>query len=592
MSTRRLLVIAFMACISAVSLLAVPAKPGTFRYVQPDGSVIELILHGDEFCHWLTDASGRLVEKDVAGYYRESSRDISAMRTEGLRRRQLSISKRSKYDPNMTHGERHILVVLVNFTDVKFSVNDPQTAFTNLLNEKGYSANGGTGSVRDFYVDNSDGQFLPIFDVYGPVDLDYDMEYYGGNTSGGNDSRPEIALFHACKKLDESVDFSQYDSDNDGFVDMALFYYAGYNEAEHGPEDSIWPHQWNLQLSSDKTARTTKFDGVKLANYFCTSELKGSSGKKMCGIGTTTHEFAHSLGLPDFYDTDYSTNGQAGGLYSFSLMDSGSYNNDGRTPPYFGVVERAMLGWTEDPGYIYETRQYTLPSVTSNAGFRIATNNSGETFVLECRDGQNWDKYIPEGLLIYHQDMSQNEIKGSSFTATAADLWEYWESYNYINGNGSHPCFYLIPSANPKSLNYNGPEDAIIFPGRYNVTEYVPIDWNKEEALATISDIAYSGGVVTFNAVSKINSDPAQPLELYQMGYASVVGDNGELNLVLPEEAEYSSITWYVDGESFASGTEPVVPSLGDTEIHTLEIRIEYADGRREIIETALRRDA
>lgn len=576
------------ASLFSLALMAVPAKPGSFHYVQPDGSVIELILQGDEYCHWMTDVSGHLMEQDVAGYYRRSDRDISAMREEGLRRRRMSATSSLRaYNPEMSKGERRILVVLVNFKDVKFTINDPATAFHNLLNQEGYSANGGTGSVKDYYVENSGGQFVPIFDVYGPVDLDNDMEYYGGNDTNGNDKRPEVALYHACKILDDTVDFSQYDSNGDELVDMILFYYAGYNEAERGPADSIWPHQYSVQHSSDKAAKTTKFDGVKLGNYFCTSEYKGNSGKNMCGIGSTCHEFAHSIGLPDFYDTDYGTNGEAGGLYEFSLMCSGCYNNDGRTPPYLGIVERAMLGWAEEPGYIYETRQFFLPSVANNVGLKIATTTSGETFYLECRDGQGWDSYIPAGMLVYHQDMSDHEVKLPRYTVTAKELWENWNSYNYINGNGSHPCFYIVPASDQSSLYYFGGKDRMVFPGKDNVTAYVPKDWNKEEGLATISDIAYSGGVVSFNAVSKINSDPAVRPELHQMGYAWISSEDGVLTLMLPEEAEVNSATWYVDGESYATGIDPLTPDFGQGSTHSIEVEIVYADGHVDVVECA-----
>ena len=502
MMSRRIFSAIAAFTLACTALYAIPARPGKFIHTQPDGTTIEIELHGDEFAHWATDNSGRIVELGDDGFYRPSSTDMSTIRRRRAQasRRSFNAQKRASYDYAMTHGSRHILVVLVEFSDKSFSVSSPKQAFTDLLNQRGYSGNGGTGSVWDFYNDNSGGQFDPIFDVYGPVKLDNNMAYYGGNDSNGNDQRPEVALYHACLKLDSQVDFSVYDSDGDGYVDMTLFYYAGYNEAEGGPKNSIWPHQWNLQYSGNSAARNATFDGKKLDAYFCTSELKGASGTNMCGVGTTCHEFAHSLGLPDFYDTDYEDNGSAGGLYYFSTMCSGSYNNDGRTPPFFNAEERIMLGWMEEsamreltPGLV------TIQSVDKNVAYKSYTATEGEYFVYECRGKVSpWDAPLPGGLLVYHADKSTTHYVGG---VSAYNHWANWTSYNAINAYGSHPCFYIIPSVRQTSLNYNSsyPND-YMFPGTSSISTYIPIDWDGNETGVTISGISYSNSVVSLQA--------------------------------------------------------------------------------------------
>ena len=397
-----------------------------------------------------------------------------------------SFSQRTHNDNVLTHGTRHIPVFLVQFKDLSFTVENPAEAFAALLNERGYSADGGTGSVQDFYYDNSKGHFTPVFDVFGPVTLSRNMAYY--------DSRAGEALIEAAKQLDESVDFSIYDADNDGYVDMSLFYYAGYNEAEGGPTDSIWPHQG--YVSSEDT-----LDGLHLGTYFCTSELKGSEGSNMCGIGTTCHEFGHSLGLPDFYDTDYEANGQCTALSAFSTMCSGSYNNKGRTPPYFNAEERLCLGWMMDDD-IPEIPEGELSfgSVKDDIAYRSASSAEGEYFLYECRDGSGWDAYIPKGLLVYHVDKSPLHYVGG---LTARQQWTDWQYHNTINAYGSHPCFYVVPAASQKSLNYSGSLSDFVFPGNHRVTTYSPVDWSGEETGLSLSGIAYSQGdaTVSFSAV-------------------------------------------------------------------------------------------
>lgn len=586
-----------LAVLISLEAVAIPAKPGAFKYIQPDGSVIMLERHGDEFFHWTTLAgTDRVVVCGEDGFWKEGSLDMNAMQAASEKRKaaniyRRSIAPRTHTDNVMTHGERHIPVFLINFSDKAFVTDSPVEKFSNLLNQKGYSYNGGTGSVQDFYVDNSNGAFTPVFDVYGPVTLDNKMAYYGKNNSQqGDDDKPEEALYHACQKLDDEIDFSRYDYDNDGYVDMCLFYYAGYNEAEGGPGNAIWPHSWNIQYNYNLRNKT--FDGKRLSQYFCTSELKNNWGSTMCSIGPTCHEFGHSLGLPDFYDTNYETNGEAGGLYSFSTMCAGAYNNDSNTPPYFNAEERVYLGWMipEDIPELSPGLNEISP-VQGDIAYRTSTDTEGEYFIYECRNGEGWDAPLPSGLLIYHADKSTVRQVGGH---TPYDHWNDWDYYNAINAYGSHPCFYIIPSANPTSLNYTGYPERIIFPGKNNVTSYTPIDWNKKETGVVISDIVYSDGKVSL-FVTKDGDDPGEPQEaktLADFGHDCIAdpgfgtyaaGDAFALEVLLAEGHEASSVSWSVDGESVTSGT--VTLSAGD---HLIRADVALTDGTRKTLKLAV----
>ena len=505
----RVFLSALAASLISLAAYAIPAKPGAFNYTQPDGSIIRLELHGDEFFSWTTLAgTSQAVELDANGYWRPTT-ITPGQRQEALRRRNQvnsqRISRRSHANDLMTHGERHIPVLLVAFQDQDFSIDNPQEQFIALLNQSGYSENGGTGSVQDFYLENSHGQFKPIFDVYGPVTLQHEMKYYGEpvrNSQGKiieNDIQPELALYEAALLLDDSIDFSQYDVNNDGYVDMTLFYFAGYNQAEGAHQNTIWPHQWNLQGSSSAEARNARFDGKALNRYFCTSELRGNEGVNMCGIGTTCHEFGHSLGLPDFYDTDYEDNGYAGGLYGFSTMDSGSYNNNGRTPPYFNAEERIMLGWMEEEDLkVLPPGATVIPSITGNVAYMSKTDTSGEYFIYEYRDKTGWDRPLPEGLLVYHADKSTTRSVGG---ISPYDHWDHWSWYNKINAYGDHPCFYIVPADDQKNLAYSGKGRNMVFPGDKNITTFTPIDWEESFTGLTLNNITlFPGEGVSVNA--------------------------------------------------------------------------------------------
>ena len=489
--------------LSAFTAVAGPAYPGLITVTQPDGSTIRIKLHGDEYGHWATDEAGNFLEQDADGFWRVSSTftlsSLGKLQEEAAARRAAANEMRKASSNSANFGSPRIPVILVGFSDKAFSKTAAQ--FNAMLNTEGYSENNAIGSVLDYYKENSFGQFKPQFEVLGPVTLDSNMAYYGGNTSsqGGSDKLPEMALVHAAQKLDSTVDFSRYDNDGDGTVEFVIFYYAGFDEAQGTSTNAIWSHAWYLSSSSNaRNSRT--FDGVKLDRYFCTSELKGASGTTMCSIGTTCHEFAHTLGLPDFYDADYSTNGSAANMYNFDLMANGSYNVNSTTPPYFNAEELTEIGWLSAIPELSSTGSASLsavnyPGATKYSAYKTKTSVNNEYFVYECRGGQRWDAGIPTGLLVYHVDKSTNRVSGS---VTAASTW----SSNSVNNYSAHPCCYVVPAASPKQTTvYSG--SAFLF-GSGSFKSYNPIAWNGSTTGFTLNNITYNSinRAVTFTVTN------------------------------------------------------------------------------------------
>ena len=467
-------------------MLANPAYPGKIPYRQPDGSIVYVRQVGDEWYHYAVDERGRVVEKGADGFLVEAEKPSYSEYVEAQVRRSRALAPARAWTPrtDMTMGERHIPVFLIEFQDKKFIEADPLAAFSNLLNQQGYSYNGATGSVRDYYYENSHGQFTPVFDLYGPYLASGNVADYGGDNYATGAAN---LLFSACRYYDEQIDFSQYDANNDGYVDMMLFYFAGYNQADGGRtynKETIWPHQSHVQYYVSE-ARTTYFDGKRLDRYFCTSEFQGYTGSIRCGIGTTCHEFGHSLGLPDFYDTDYDDNGESGGLYNYSLMCSGSRLNNENTPPRMNTEELRLLGWLDSaPPAITETGSYTLHSVGEYEAYLLPASAEGEYFLLEARVKSGWDAYLPSaGLVVSHVDKSPSHsltfVRNSyTYTRTAQYLWDSWETFNAINLLGSHPLFYIMPAPDPYDLDYSNSMANLPFPGASNTRSLLPTDWD------------------------------------------------------------------------------------------------------------------
>lgn len=396
-------------------------------------------------------------------------------------------------------GSPHIFTVLVEFRNVRFSTEAPERHFTDLLN----------GQVSPYFAENSRGRFSPVFDVYGPVLLDTPMSEFGGDVlvSGERirDKAPEKALYQACLLLDDAVDFSRYDADGDGIMDLVLFCYAGYDQAAGGPSDAIWSHHQDIRNSEHEQIREARLDGVMLGYYFCTAELRGSEGTLPIGIGSTVHEMGHALGLPDFYDTNGGESGTAGGLYQFSPMCRGLYNDGGDTPPYMTAIERLLLGWM-DEGELIELREgwMSLDPIQEGVAAISRTETEGEFFLYEYRSGTRWDAPLSPGLLVYHVDRSGREVDG----IPAMDLWAQWRSTNRLNASGKHPCCYVVPPMAPQDFNYapSANPATLVFPGVGLVHAYAPKDWENAPIGIQLTLIEHDSGAARFLVLEREGS--------------------------------------------------------------------------------------
>lgn len=367
-----------------------------------------------------------------------------------------------KWDEKLVNGTRHIPTILVQFSDVKFTVSNPAQSFNDLLNKKGYSDNDATGSAQDYWVENSGGKFTPIFDVLGPVTLEKASTYYGaGSTS---QEKTDECLLEAARLLDASVDFSQYDYNNDGYIDPVVVIFAGHGQDAKvgGGQDKIKPHQDAVSANAGNRV----FDNKTMFIYCVSPELSTTStdASRMAGIGIICHEFGHTLGLSDYPK-----------FQSFALMAFGCDNNYEATPPYLTVVERDQLrwlNWKDIP--VLKAGQTTIASVKDGTAFRSNTNQYGEFFLYEYRSGIGWDAAIPSGLLVYHIDRS-------------------------VAMNSEHPLECLVPAADQSNWNHQGLLADYLYPGTKNVTSFNPVDWTGNPTMYQLSNIHKSGDAIVFN---------------------------------------------------------------------------------------------
>lgn len=400
--------IGLIVLLSAIvgSVWAVPARRGGLVVTQPDGSELTVYQHGDEHFHWLTNTQGEWLSMDTDGYYRVTE----ALTDEQIEAKRQAAPRRAEYQATPLNIATRGLIILVNFKDATFTTS--KSEMDSMLTGKNYTRNytykyygrnytvESKGSAWKYFYDSSNGQYDPQFDVVGPVTVSQNMAYYGGNIGGG-DKNPEAMIVEACKLVNDSVDFSLYDNDNDGIADFVYVIYAGYGEADGGAANTIWPHQYFI-------FQTLKLDNTKIYRYACSNEMDNYT-KHHTGIGPFCHEFSHVLGLPDLYET--TGNGSHKTMGQWSILDYGPYNNDGNTPPAYSAYERFFMGWLT-PRLITEPENITLAElnesqeallISSSDQHNLIGNDPDPTtfYLLENRQQTGWDEYLPgHGLML------------------------------------------------------------------------------------------------------------------------------------------------------------------------------------------------
>lgn len=549
----RLLTI-WLASVVTLHAFAGPARPGMIKVIQSDGTSLRIRVHGDEFQNYVTTEEGYTLTADKDGDWAfarlgadgqlvstgvkakpagrltaEERRILGGSLRKGIRplgmtafQRQLKASAYSRLTATRAGsglneappllggtswkamGKKKILVILAEYPDKPFTVGSKE-AFNDMLNSRSYTAYGATGSAWSYYYDNSNGKFDPEFTVAGPYRLSHGQAWYKDDA---------IAMASEAARLaDADVDFSQF-AENGAVHDIFVFYSGGAQS--DGEPNGIWPHR--------STMPGITLDGVTLSGYACSSEiepaLSGSGKSELASIGSFCHEFGHIIGWPDFYDTNSNDGSEGLGPGFYSLMDYGTYNNEGRTPPALGILERWMMGWAE-PEVLEKDGKYTLESITDGKGYLIKTETEGDFFLLECRGtGKTvWDRkeyldyygFGPDwGLMVHH------------INNTNASLW----IGNGVNCAKGRECYKILCSNPDKSGNVEPvyiPKHCF-FPGGNNVREifssgrlgFMSSDGKKAEMNVRNITTDEANGSASFSATSFNGAITEVNLDVFQ----------------------------------------------------------------------------
>jgi len=536
---------------ATLKMSAVPAYPHPIEVAQPDGTTLTVTLKGDEFASWAESSDDYTLLRNSKGFFeyaqenaqgdlilsgrlarniqhrnaedntflqkipkklvfsssqRKTFRQIRQIRQQTLENTLKRSSSQSSVIPQRApfSGTVRTPIILVEFPDKSFTRTKQE--FEMLCNQLNYTATADgaiTGSVRDYFLESSYGQLDVQFDVFGPFLMSQNIAFYD-DKSGGN---PQLMAREAAIAANGAgCNFANYDRDNNGYVDGMHIIYAGYDQSAGEPKgQGIWAHAWAIQ------SPTLSLNGKRVYRYSCSSELRNNSSApaanlgKITHIGTVCHEMGHVFGLPDLYDTDYEdSGGQSLHIDSWCIMASGSWNNSGATPALHSAWCKNQLEWIQTIR-LEEPADITIPNpAIQGTSYIIATTTPNEYFLLENRQQQGFDRYIPaSGLLIYHAD--DNYITNN---------------YGAINADPSHRGLYIKQAGgNAASTTANRTTDP--YPQGTNnsfLDNSVPNSksWAGANTNKPVTDIVHNTAskTISFEFMGGLNSCP-RPSEIH-----------------------------------------------------------------------------
>ena len=546
-----LLSIAF-ALMGIASGFAAKAHTGLTTITQSDGSQLTIRLHGDEHFSWYSTADDVLLVQVGSNYYVAQVEEDGTLKAtpqlahnageRGTVEEQVINNQNKEKFLNLLNAEPQALakpigtvtpayfphtgspkalVILVEFQDVKFKTSDPVATFTHYLKgadgEAAPKANNAYvtnvtkgmvnhGSVSQYFNDMSKGQFTPQFDIVGPVTVSNNSAYYGGNFGNSTDTNFAKMIAEACKNVSNTVNFADYDQNNDGYVDLVYIIYAGYSESFSGnSSDCLWPKSGTNNFYEPGTNNLLMLDGKQICRYGINNELNATpsdwiDGKPLLnGIGLFCHEFSHTMGLPDLYPTVETSRVDNQNPEYWDLMDGGEYTYNGYFPTPYSPWEMDVMGWTTPIELGDEAKQVSLNSYASDRTAYKINGENNEYLLIQNIQTDGWwggiTKAFKTGMLVWRIDYPydvvslgnrlNNEIGKPNVMIVPADGYVISE-YNVTDDDESKAKYKASLKADP-------------FPGANNVPELLSVKLNKSILEKPFYNIKETNGVITFD---------------------------------------------------------------------------------------------
>ena len=552
-----------LSLLCAAGAMARPAGTFAKHHVQSDGSTLGVRTFGDEHYRFATTSDGLLVERDargdffyvgsdglrsevmakdaafrspeevefVAGIDQDAARvnhkaqkawryqEPETVTDKGSDAAGAFVKRMRPRVENWVIGERYIPVVLISTPGLAAVDSARMWRF---YNEKGYSDEGNIGSVRDFYLESSNGKFNPHFDIF-PVKITKELSQY---VLG--DSLMENVLTKECidllvKRADFSVE-KYVSNKNKKLVDGIFFLFPGREEDALVYSEDYWAHMFWMQANGANNKARSPFgyqaaNGYTFDKYVLVSQLEDYDNDEyyrngnLNKLGIYVHEFAHVLGLMDHYGVN-SAGEQVLGAAAYDLMTSGMYNEYGRVPAKFNAFERETMGWMTLTELSLDTGVIRLGDIDQGVAYSVTNPaNKDEYYIVEYRPAKGYDSGVTNGpdyayngvwvWYIYYEleAWEKNNINGMD-DFNRVDIKASLVNNSMFGSKKSYsPLVYRSGSAStiPGVFNFVKSGDTLVC---FTLDASVKVDKCGEPVAASSSSVASSSSIASSSSVA------------------------------------------------------------------------------------------
>lgn len=603
-----------VAFFAAASVWASPARPGVRVHVQPDGTELRIMQFGDEHYHYTMTEDSLLVERDSLGNYvyvdeeggksgvrahdngfrnQEEKKFIGKLRHDKVRRvhrerRGGELRKRMerarereggramprkavgsqssvkgsdaavdvppvKSMPQInvfTKGERWFPVILLSTPDKE---GWDSTTFYRLFNEKGYSDDGKIGSVRDYFVQSSNGMFSPHFDIF-PIKLSHSLSYFSKN---GN-LQEDVFTKEAVDLLAKHPLFGSKYCTKDNVVDGFILLYPGTAEEAMAYAELFWPHQYMMRYNGAGSwsyrngYQGYKSNGYTFDSYLMAGQVDDYASRKRNTpniIGTYIHEFSHVLGLADLYSE---ANGQSiNGPGAFDVMSTGMYNGSGNIPPRFSSFEMQSMGWISPVELTSRDSVLLLPDLGQGIVYSVTNpKHKDEFYLVEYRPPFGFDAGLAQGAA---------EACNGVFVWYVSYVDSLWSANSPISASGEYLQIrdVLLEQRKMSWFNQNTTQKTSFYPFEFaNVVKSaeIPGVYNFVSGGDSLTCFTLSQDVQVSECVMPKSSSS-------EASSSSAVPQSSSSSLTVPESS--SSISWTSSSSVAETSSSGVVAIAG-----------------------------
>ncbi|HEX2747700.1 MAG TPA: M6 family metalloprotease domain-containing protein, partial [Verrucomicrobiales bacterium] len=431
-----------------------------------------------------------------------------------------------------TTGTNKVLCLLVEFQDLVHNPANTQASIHNALFGSGNPANAPYESLQSYYKRASYNKLTLTGNTLGWYRTAYPRSAVAQTPAGRENLIKEVINFYAG----QGHDFSQYDNDGDGDVDLVYVVYAG---ADTGWGNFWWAYQTGWQDSNFRAG------GKRLAKYVF--QFQNYNIADPFTPRVIIHETGHALGLPDYYDYEPAA-GPQGGVGRLDMMDGNQGDHN--------CFSKWVLGWL-------------TPTVVSSGSQTIALRSSGtsEDCVLimpGASTGTNGQ--FSEYFMVQNRTKAGND-DAPDWPGTGLTIWHIdskldnaGQDYEFDNSYTAHKLIRLMEADGMEEIQAGGSGDAGDY---YSGGDSFSVNstpnsrrYDGTDSKVSVTNVSTAGGTMTAQfTIAGTGTPPAVALTAPANGASFAQGAAINITANASDDGSVTSVTFYADGAPVGTDT-------------------------------------